>query len=165
MREQLAKVHALAKLPHDQFGNVLPGQPPQVGGGYGDGVNAHIEHISGHAMGVMSPPHPSERRGRKGGVAARGVKEEGVPAVVSHDEYKAEIEKQIAEKKRQVEEKRLKEGEEDRRDNERLQRQVCVCVIVCVGVCVCVCEKRRRISGIMSASNGRCVCVCVCVCA
>ena len=147
MREQLAKEHALAKMPRDQFGNVLPGQPPQVWGGYGDGVNAHSQGTSGHAMGAMSSPHPSERRGGKGGVAARGVKEERVPAVVSHDLYKAEIEKQIAEKKRQVEGKRLKEEEEDRRDNERLQRQVCVCVIVCVCVCVCVFVCVRRGGG------------------
>ena len=64
----------------------------------------------------MTPP--GGKRGGKGGVAARAIREEGMPAVGSLVEYKSQIEQQIAEKKRE---------------------QVCVCARVCVCVCVCVC--------------------------
>ena len=140
IRLTLAKEQQMLNVPVDQFGNPLREHAPAPVefGGHGAG---HAEGERGGSMrpqqswgGDMGAGQPSlllalqspvgmAKKG-KGGVAARALKEEGMPVVVPHDVYKAAIEEQIAEKKKQQEEQRRREDEEERRDNERLQRQI-----------------------------------------
>ena len=145
MRLALAREQHMLNIPKDQFGNPLPGHAPAplhiAAGGLAEG-NASggvrnrgpgapdaaqpavmcYDGVSGDVGSVLTPP--GGRKGGKGGLAARAVKEEGMPMVVSHEAYKEEIKRQIAEKKRQQDEQRQREEEQERLDNERLQRQV-----------------------------------------